>query len=71
MYLFPRLSAHWENLNEGTGSFEGVDLLLGWLITEETEDVCNDEPGKKKMKKTYTWNARFLISSLFVLIYMY
>lgn len=58
VYLFPHLSAHWEDLNDGSCSFEGVELLLGWLVTEESENLCSENLGRKK-RKTFTWNVRY------------
>ena len=61
-YLFPHLSQHWEDINRKT--FEGVELLEGWLIIEETR--VENEP-RKKVTKTFTWDARY-ITFVFLLI---
>ena len=55
--LLPRLSESWNELNEGNGSFQGIDLLPGWMIT----DVENLEEVQRKKNKKYTWSARFLL----------
>ncbi len=59
------MAEHWDDVvpadknvdgdNEGgeEGSFKGVDLLEGWIITDEVVEVT----GTKKTK-TYTWTAR-------------
>ena len=59
--LFPTLAKNWDSLtNDGDyGSFKGVKLDEGWLVTEQHKSD-ND----KVKETTYTWNARceFLIS---------
>ena len=65
-FLLPRLAENWENLTEESGSFRGVDLLPGWLVTnieeeEEEEEEENSESSRKKRRKKYTWIARFLV----------
>ncbi len=59
------MAEHWDDVvpadenvdgdDEGgeEGSFKGVDLLEGWIITDEVVEVT----GTKKTK-TYTWTAR-------------
>lgn len=37
------------------GSFNGVDLLIGWLVTKET---VIEKMNNRKKKKTYEWTAR-------------
>ena len=49
-----------ENLTEESGSFRGVDLLPGWLVTN-IEEEQNSESSRKKKSKKYTWIARFLV----------
>ena len=59
-FLLPRLAENWENLTEESGSFRGVDLLPGWLVTNIEEEE-NSESSRKKKSKKYTWIARFLV----------
>ena len=60
-FLLPRLAENWENLTEESGSFRGVDLLPGWLVTNIEEEEENSESSRKKRSKKYTWIARFLV----------
>ena len=59
-FLLPRLAENWENLTEESGSFRGVDLLPGWLVTN-IEEEQNSESSRKKKSKKCTWIARFLV----------
>ena len=60
-FLLPGLAENWENLTEESGSFRGVDLLPGWLVTNIEEEEENSESSRKKRSKKYTWIARFLV----------
>jgi hypothetical protein len=52
--IFPHHTENWENLNSGEyGTFKGVELLQGWLVTDT---VVEEKRGKKE--KTYTWTDR-------------
>ena len=59
-FLLPRLAENWEILTEESGSFRGVDLLRGRLITNIEEEE-NSESSRKKKSKEYTQTARFLV----------
>ena len=59
-FLLPRLAENWENLTEESGSFRGVDLLPGWLVTN-IEEEQNSKSSRKKKSKKYTWIASFLV----------
>ena len=59
-FLLPRLAENRENLTEESGSFQGVDLLPGWPVTNTEEEENSDSSRKKKSKK-YTWITRFLV----------
>ena len=59
-FLLPRLAENWENLTEGSGSFQGVDLLPGWLVTNIEEVDENSKSSRKKKSKKYTCIVSFL-----------
>ena len=59
-FLLPRLAENRENLTEESDSFQGVDLLPGWPVTNIEEEENSDSSRKKKSKK-YTWITRFLV----------
>ena len=51
----PRLAESWEELTgDDNGTYKGVQLNEGWLITATTEEV--NENGVKEKK--YEWTAR-------------
>ena len=55
--FFPKLCAHYENLNEEEAKncvFKGVALLPGWMVTSETVSEEVDTITKKK-KKVINW----------------
>ena len=59
-FLLPRLAENWENLTEASGSFQGVDSLPWWFITNTEEE--NSESSRKKKSNKYTWISRFLVT---------
>lgn len=69
--LFPKLSKHWEELIPTTndeednddednepdpGTFQGMPLLIGWLVVGEESKVVGENNSKKQT--IHTWEAR-------------
>ena len=52
-FLLPRLAENWEILTEESGSFRGVDLLSGLLITNIEEEENSESSRKKKSKNCH------------------
>ena len=51
--LLPRLAENWEILTEESGSFRGVDLLPGRLITNIEEEENSESSRNKKSKNCH------------------
>ena len=52
-FLLPRLAENWEILTDESGSFRGVDLLSGLLITNIEEEENSESSRKKKSKNCH------------------
>ena len=62
-FLLPRLAENWEILTEESGSFRGVDLLPGRLITNIEEEENSESSRKKKSKNCHALPGSLLYNT--------